>query len=37
VISTDEVDWNTTTRVNMQRGVRVTLRSGHPATGESGF
>jgi hypothetical protein len=28
VISTDEVDWTTTTRINAQRGVRVTLRSG---------
>jgi len=26
VISTDEVDWSTTTRVNSQRGVRVMLR-----------
>jgi hypothetical protein len=30
VISTDEVDWSTTTRVNTQRGVRTMLRSGHP-------
>jgi hypothetical protein len=28
VISADEVDWTTTTRINAQRGVRVTLRSG---------
>ncbi len=28
VISTDEVDWTATTRINAQRGVRVTLRSG---------
>jgi hypothetical protein len=28
VISTDDVDWSTTTRVNAQRGVRVTLHSG---------
>ena len=28
VISTDEVDWTTTTRMNAQRGVRITLRSG---------
>ena len=28
VISTDEVDWATTTRINAQRGVRLTLRSG---------
>ena len=27
VISTDDVDWDTTTRVNSQRGVRVTLHS----------
>jgi hypothetical protein len=34
VIGSDEIDWNTTTRVNSARGVRVTLRSGHvsPAT-----
>jgi hypothetical protein len=37
VISTDEVDWSTTTRVNSQRGVRVTLRGGHPSTGAAGF
>ena len=37
VISTDEVDWTTTTRVNSQRGVRVTLRSGHPNGGVTGF
>jgi hypothetical protein len=30
VISTDEVDWSTTTRVNTQRGVRTILRGGHP-------
>jgi len=30
VISTDEVDWSTTTRVNSQRGVRTMLRGGHP-------
>jgi hypothetical protein len=28
VISTDEVDWTTTNRINAQCGVRVTLRSG---------
>jgi hypothetical protein len=37
VISTDEVDWTTTTRVNSQRGVRVTLRGGHPSAGATGF
>jgi hypothetical protein len=31
VISSDEVDWSTTTRVNAQRGLRVTLRSGRPS------
>jgi hypothetical protein len=37
VISTDEVDWSTTTRVNSQRGVRVTLRSGHQIQGAPGL
>jgi hypothetical protein len=37
VISTDEVDWTTTTRVNGQRGVRVMLRGGHPSAGTAGF
>ena len=37
VISTDEVDWTTTTRVNSQRGVRVMLRGGHPSAGVAGF
>jgi hypothetical protein len=37
VISTDEVDWTTTTRVNSQRGVRVMLRGGHPSAGTPGF
>jgi hypothetical protein len=36
VISTDEVDWSTTTRVNSQRGVRTMLRGGHPS-GTAGF
>jgi hypothetical protein len=31
VISSEEVDWSATTRVNSARGVRITLRSGHPA------
>jgi hypothetical protein len=30
VISTDDVDWSTTTKLNSQRGVRVMLRGGHP-------
>lgn len=29
VISTDDVDWITTTKLNNQRGVRVTLHGGH--------
>jgi hypothetical protein len=29
VISTDDIDWDTTTRVNAQRGVRVTLHNKH--------
>ncbi len=37
VISTDEVDWSTTTRVNAQRGVRVMLRGGHPNAGGTEF
>jgi hypothetical protein len=37
VISTDEVDWTTTTQLNLQRGVRVSLRGGHPSSGAGGF
>jgi hypothetical protein len=37
VISSDEVDWTTTTRLNSERGVRVMLRGGHPNSGASGF
>jgi hypothetical protein len=37
VISADEVDWTTTTQVNSQRGVRMTLRGGHPNPGVTGF
>jgi hypothetical protein len=37
VISTDEVDWTTTQQVNLQRGVRVGLRGGHPSAGDAGF
>lgn len=29
VVSSDEVDWSTTTKVNSERGVRMTLHSGH--------
>jgi len=32
VISTDEVDWSSTTRINDQRGVRTMLRGGHPGS-----
>ena len=37
VVSSDEVDWSTTTRVNAQRGVRMTLHGGHVKTETSGF
>ena len=33
VVSTDEVDWTTTTQVNLQRGMRVSLPAGHSNTG----
>jgi hypothetical protein len=37
VVSTDEVDWNATTRINNQRGVRVTLHAGRSNQETSGF
>ncbi len=37
VVSADEVDWNTTTRVNAQRGLRMTLHAGRSNAGTSGF
>jgi hypothetical protein len=37
VISTDEIDWSSTTRLNSARGVRVTLRAGHPVQGAAGM
>ncbi len=37
VISTDEVDWTTTTQVNMQRGVRVSLPGGHSSAAVPGL
>lgn len=37
VISTDDVDWSTTTRVNNKRGVHLTLHAGHPASGTPGM
>lgn len=36
VISTDEVDWSTTTRVNNRRGIHLTLHSGHMNPGTEG-
>ena len=37
VISTDDIDWTTTTKLNSQRGIRLTLHSGHVAQGTPGF
>jgi hypothetical protein len=37
VISANEVDWSTTTRVNAQRGLRVTLHQGHASPEATGF
>jgi hypothetical protein len=37
VISADEVDWNTTTQLNAQRGLRVTLHNSHANAGSAGF
>jgi hypothetical protein len=37
VVSTDEVDWSSTTRVNAQRGVRLALHNGHVNTPGAGF
>jgi hypothetical protein len=37
VVSTDDVDWTTTTRVNTQRGVRMTLHGGHVNAGTPGL
>lgn len=37
VISADEIDWSTTTRLNNQRGVRVNLHAGHVNTGTPGL
>jgi hypothetical protein len=37
LISTDDIDWTTTTKLNNQRGVRVSLHSGHVAQGTPGF
>jgi hypothetical protein len=37
VISTDDVDWTATTRINNQRGVRLSLHSGHTSQGTPGM
>jgi len=37
VISTDEVDWSSTTQLNAQRGLRVTLGNSHASSGATGF
>lgn len=37
VISTDDIDWTTTTRINTQRGVRLSLHSGHANQGTPGL
>jgi hypothetical protein len=37
VISTDDMDWTTTTKLNNQRGVRLTLHTGHANAGTPGF
>jgi len=37
VIGTDEVDWTATTRINEQRGVRLSLHASHANPGTPGF
>ena len=37
VISTNDVDWTSTTRLNAQRGLRVTLNNTHASAGTAGF
>lgn len=37
VITSDQIDWNSTTRLNAQRGVRVTLHAGHAIAGTPGL
>jgi len=37
VLSADDVDWTTTTRVNSQHGVRMTLHGGHVNPESAGF
>ena len=37
VISTDDIDWTTTTKINNQRGVRVSLHNSHANVGTPGM
>jgi hypothetical protein len=37
VLSVDDVDWTTTSRVNTQRGVHMTLHGGHLSAGMPGL
>jgi hypothetical protein len=37
VISTDDIDWSTTTSLNNKRGVHLTLHSGHPNSATPGL
>lgn len=37
VISADDVDWSTTTRLNNKRGVHLILHAAHPSTGTPGM
>jgi hypothetical protein len=37
VISSDDIDWTTTTKLNTQRGVRLSLHSAHTAQGTPGL
>ena len=37
VIASNDVDWDATTRLNSQRGVRMTLHNSHATTGTAGF
>jgi hypothetical protein len=37
VITTDDIDWNATTQLNAQRGLRLTLHNSHANAGTPGF
>jgi len=37
VISADDIDWTSTTKLNNKRGVRLSLHSGHVAQGTPGY